>query len=238
VKGINNYMKYTEDVKEKVFKLREDGLSNLKISKILSINRNTILSWVNPKFKDKKNKSQMRNYFKYRDKKLIKMRNFVAENKEHLSVYNKMYHEKNKEKINAKKRAYRLNNKEYVRIKRSNNHKIRIHKDINYYLSLRLRSRFKEIIKKCGLNKTDSAMSMLGCSLEYFKSHIESKFTDGMTWENKGKFGWHIDHIKPLCTFDLTDIEQQKKAFHYTNLQPLWWDKNLAKGRKYYAESL
>ena len=49
---------------------------------------------------------------------------------------------------------------------------------------------------------------------------------------DKGKFGGHIDHIKPLCAFNLMDVEQQKLAFHYTNLQPLWWRENLTKGRK------
>jgi hypothetical protein len=50
-----------------------------------------------------------------------------------------------------------------------------------------------------------------------------------MTWENHGKFGWHIDHIIPCASFDLTDLEQQKKCFHYTNFQPLWWRENILK---------
>jgi hypothetical protein len=59
--------------------------------------------------------------------------------------------------------------------------------------------------------------------------YLESHFKTGMTWENHGKFGWHIDHIIPCASFDLTDLEQQKKCFHYTNFQPLWWRENILK---------
>jgi len=48
-----------------------------------------------------------------------------------------------------------------------------------------------------------------------------------MNWDNHGQYGWHIDHIKPVNTFDLTDEEQLKKCWNYTNLRPLWWDENL-----------
>jgi hypothetical protein len=53
-----------------------------------------------------------------------------------------------------------------------------------------------------------------------------------MTWNNHSQFGWHIDHIKPLDSFDLTDPEQQLVACHWSNLQPLWWRDNLSKNNK------
>lgn len=53
-----------------------------------------------------------------------------------------------------------------------------------------------------------------------------------MTWENWGRRGWHIDHIAPLSSFDLTDPVQFRRAVHYTNLQPLWWFDNLSKGKR------
>lgn len=72
---------------------------------------------------------------------------------------------------------------------------------------------------------------VLGCDIEFFIKHIENQFYDGMTWENKGITGWHIDHIIELKT--ATTIEEVKKLNHYTNLQPLWAKDNLAKNRKY-----
>ena len=74
----------------------------------------------------------------------------------------------------------------------------------------------------------------LGCSLEEFKSHLESKWTEGMTWDNygKGKGTWNIDHIKPCKSFDFTNPEEQRACFHYTNTQPMWGDENTRKGCK------
>lgn len=74
-------------------------------------------------------------------------------------------------------------------------------------------------------------MELTGCSKDDLYSHLESKFTEGMNWDNYGK--WHIDHIKPCVSFDLTDTEEQKKCFHWTNLQPLWAIDNMRKGAKY-----
>ena len=63
------------------------------------------------------------------------------------------------------------------------------------------------------------------------KDYLQSKFENGMTWENYGK--WHIDHIRPCASFDLTDIEQQKICFNYKNLQPLWAEDNFKKSDKW-----
>jgi hypothetical protein len=49
-----------------------------------------------------------------------------------------------------------------------------------------------------------------------------------MSWDNYGKFGWHLDHIKPCKRFDLTSKDEQKKCFHYTNMQPLWATNKIA----------
>lgn len=70
----------------------------------------------------------------------------------------------------------------------------------------------------------------LGCTPAELKAHIERQFLKGMSWENRGR--WHIDHIRPLAAFDLTDPEQLRAACSFTNLQPLWARDNLAKGAK------
>ena len=101
--------------------------------------------------------------------------------------------------------------------------------DAQFKLRRRLRSRFTQAIK--GSYKAGSAVHDLGCSIEFLKQYLESQFQDGMTWDNHGK--WHIDHIKPLSSFDLQDREDLLEACHYTNLQPLWAKDNLRKGDKY-----
>lgn len=96
-----------------------------------------------------------------------------------------------------------------------------------------LRNRIRAALKKgC---KSDHTKNLIGCSIEELIEHLESQFQEEMTWDNYGKGGWHIDHIKPCAKFDLEDPEEQRKCFHYTNLQPLWEKDNLAKGA-YYEE--
>jgi hypothetical protein len=91
------------------------------------------------------------------------------------------------------------------------------------YLSLRLQ----------GVDRTLEYEELLGCTFEELLPYIESKFLEGMTWENRGFNGWAFDHIIPCASFDLHDIEQQKKCFHYTNLQPLWIRDNSSKQARF-----
>lgn len=86
---------------------------------------------------------------------------------------------------------------------------------------------------KAGQSKSKMARDLLGCDLDALKLHLESQFLPGMGWQNHGFKGWHVDHRKPLAAFNLSDPEQQKQAFHFSNLQPLWWKDNLAKGDKF-----
>jgi len=134
---------------------------------------------------------------------------YRKENADRLKEYFKEYGEANREKISARS----LN---------------RYHNNIQANLSMTLRNRFNKAIDRNW--KSGSAVRDLGCSIAEFKVYLESKFEDGMSWDNKGKGGWHIDHIVPLSAFDLTDREQVKEACHYTNLQPLWEVDNLIKG--------
>jgi len=83
------------------------------------------------------------------------------------------------------------------------------------------------------LPTTQRAVLLLGCSITTLKVHLERGFKVGMSWENYGRRGWHVDHIRPLRSFNLTDPEQIQKAFHYQNLQPLWARENLQKGSKF-----
>lgn len=136
----------------------------------------------------------------------------------------RLYYQKNSEIIKARSKKWFKENKPHV----MKHKKLRRKNDINYKLADYLRSRMNKAVK--GNWKSGSAVSDLGCSIEEFKNYIANKFTVGMTWENYGK--WHLDHIKSLNTFDLSDREQFLKAAHYTNYQPLWALDNIRKNRK------
>lgn len=108
--------------------------------------------------------------------------------------------------------------------------KTRYHSDVPFKLSRLMRSRMNMALRKN--QKAGSAISDLGCSIIELKAYLESKFLPGMTWKNHSRSGWHIDHIKPLAKFDLSDAEQFKAACHYTNLQPMWAKDNIRKRDK------
>jgi len=99
--------------------------------------------------------------------------------------------------------------------------------DLSFRLSCNLRSRVRKALK--GINKSKHTLELLGCSLEKFKVHLESKFSPGMSWSNYGYYGWHVDHVIPCTQFDLSKTEEQAKCFHYTNMQPLWMKDNISK---------
>lgn len=83
-----------------------------------------------------------------------------------------------------------------------------------------------------GRTKSSGTKKLIGCPIEILILHLESQFIEGMSWENYGPV-WHVDHIKPCSNFDLSNPEQQRACFNYSNLQPLFAADNLQKGDKY-----
>lgn len=139
-------------------------------------------------------------------------------------IINRRYKNNHKDKINAYRIKYREQKNKILRE--------RYKQDINFKLNRNIRARIGMAIK--GKIKTSKSLELLGCSIAKLKEYLSSKFQPGMTWDNHG-FGndkWHIDHIKPCSSFDLSDSGQQKECFHYSNLQPLWQKDNLTKGNK------
>ena len=139
--------------------------------------------------------------------------------------YRKQYYCKNQQKFSEWNKKWRENND------RSEYHKTYRDKNPSAKIASYCRNRIRECIKKG--YKSKGSLSLTGCaSWDELKTYLENKFQKGMTWENYGKDGWHIDHIKPCASFDLTKESEQKKCFHYTNLQPLWAKDNLSKSDK------
>ncbi len=161
-----------------------------------------------------KNKEKRRQYHIKNRAKILERKQNYRQTEQYKSTYKKYYKKKKdyliKQSILYNKQQYKTN----ICFKLKHNLRRRIHEVIKYN-------------KKCAPTER-----LLGCSLEFFKKYLESKFQPQMTWENYSFYGWHIDHIKPCFSFDLSDPEQQKQCFHYTNLQPLWAKENLRKCRK------
>lgn len=158
------------------------------------------------------------------------------------------YHVLNKERICENRRNRYLQNPEPAKIaakkQRENQNPIiareyfrtyrarRYAGDLKFKTKMLLRARLGHALEDSDSKKTASTLDLLGCEVEHLNQHLESLFKPGMTWENHGPV-WHIDHIKPCAAFDLTDPDQQRACFHWTNLQPLFATENLSKGYKY-----
>lgn len=104
-------------------------------------------------------------------------------------------------------------------------------KDPIHRLMQAVRSRTRRAIIDGGGLKCDSSMALLGCSASFLRKYIARLWLPGMSWDNVGE--WHIDHKIPCAAFNLRIHAEQKKCFHYSNLQPLWAFDNLSKGAKY-----
>jgi hypothetical protein len=104
--------------------------------------------------------------------------------------------------------------------------------DTEFMLRKNLAGCIREAIKKQASDKAYKSMELLGCTIEHVRDHLESQFTAGMTWDNMGRGGWHIDHIIPCAFFDLTKPSHQKVCFNYQNLQPMWESENCSKKDK------
>jgi hypothetical protein len=170
---------------------------------------------------------------------------YLLKNKEKICKYRKQYYQKNRQReLERHKKEYKtIKRQEYIKNYNLKNRKRRTEWQRNY-----LKNPINKLINYCRKRisyvlktnkKSSKTMELIGCSIVQLKQHLENQFTKGMSWLNygsgwygKGKEQWHIDHIRPCSSFDLSDPEQQKIAFHYSNLQPLWAEDNLKKHAK------
>jgi hypothetical protein len=157
---------------------------------------------------------------------------YYQENKEYIKNNSKKYFNDNKENHRIRMSKWYDNNKEYHQTKTKIYIKKRLKEDPVFKLKETLRKRLYDLLIKNKTPKVYSSSTLLGCSVDECKHHLEQQFKPEMTWENHGKI-WEIDHIVPCSKFDLTDIEQQKQCFHYTNLQPLFKTSEIAESFGY-----
>ena len=153
-------------------------------------------------------------------------------------IYSSTYRKKHRKEIRKRQKEYWLNHREYYRgLGRKYSHTDKGRKAKREYcqrrsveLEFRLRKNLRTRVwlalrrgkKLCGTE------ALLGCTVEFLRGWLEKRFVRGMSWKNYGR--WEIDHIKPCVGFDLTKVSEQRRCFHYTNLQPLWKFDNRSKG--------
>ena len=188
-------------------------------------------------------KEYMKNYHEKNKNKLNERSSiYRKEHSEEIKQYKKKYRQEHKNEINEYGLKYYYDNyklcsewrkKSYIK-----NREKRITYNLKYYrkienkIIVNLRIRIYKVLK--GISKSESTMKLLGCNVEQLKNYLQTKFQLGMSWSNYGK--WHIDHIKPCASFDLSKPKEQKKCFYYKNLQPLWAFDNLSKNDKILGE--
>ena len=173
-------------------------------------------------------------YSRNRDKAAESNKKWHSDNRERHNERARDYGREHAEDINFRRRARRALNpskdREACSRWRSNNSWYKAHKRANdpaFRLAENLRQRVRAAMK--GERKSECTMGLIGCSALELRRHIETLWLDGMSWDNYGLHGWHVDHIIPCAVFELADPVEQKQCFHHTNLQPLWAEDNLAK---------
>ena len=171
-----------------------------------------------PEWREKQRKYYAKNKERYRKYRIA--------SKDARSKWSKEWVKANKDKICETNKKYYIDNKETILKSNNKYRQKRYANDPKYRALINTKDRFRQIIAS---KESDQFHKLLGCTRKKLIEHLESNFEDGMSWENYGFEGWHIDHIIPCASFDLTDEEQQKKCFHYTNLQPLWGTENMMK---------
>ena len=159
------------------------------------------------KFKSTRKANYDKNIHKMREEK----RKYVAKSKPQKIAYDVEYRKANKDHIKQLKKDWEFKMKDDPIFKIKRNLRRRVHHAL------------------MGNNKSDNTFNLIGCSAEEFKAHIESLWVEGMSWDNYGTKGWHIDHIKECYTFDLSQPSQQQMCFHYSNQRPLWAKDNLSR---------
>jgi len=220
--------------KSKQYYLENKEEIKIKTKEYAKLNSDTVKE--NKKKYREENKDKIRDGAKrFREENKEKVseekRRYYNENKESIIEYRKEYYEKNKDAISIRNKEYVLLHKEERAAYQKEYHKNRRAEDIEYRIVSAMRCRIRDAIYNNFATKSDTTRNLLGCEISELKTHLESQFVDGMDWSNYGKdMGqWSIDHIIPCASFNLLDEKEQRKCFHYTNLQPLWHIDNIKK---------
>lgn len=150
-------------------------------------------------------------------------------NKERVAFLKNKWKEENLEKHRLMEQKYRDKTKDKRKEYDKERNKLN-YTDPMHRIKKNQQRRLTRELLRVNKGRSQRTLKYIGCTLDELRKHIEGLFLPGMTWENYGTFGWHVDHIIPQSSFDFSDEEQIKKCMNYKNLQPLWWRDNLSKG--------
>ena len=158
---------------------------------------------------------------------------YFNKNKEELKKYHKNWSKNNRGDLLTYHAKWREENKKYVNEYKREYERKRRAEDPKYRLCVRTRTAVWQMLKERGIKKSNKTFDLLGYTIEELMTHLESLFTEGMTWDNYGE--WHVDHIKPMTSFSFESVDDAgfKECWDLKNLQPLWWNDNLSKGPRY-----
>ncbi len=168
-----------------------------------------------------------------REHELAYQKAYREENRDKISARKKLYYEENRERFSANSKVYYKKNREEIVARVADYARDRRANDSTYRWVHKLRNMLNHILH--GRSSHPEALALLGCTGQEYRDHLESQFTDGMSWDNYGE--WHVDHIIPVSAFDQSKLDERAICWHYSNTQPLWAEDNMAKGSKLPTES-
>lgn len=186
-----------------------------------------------------KKNNDKKSYNKRKEQILKNKKIYYLDNKEALLVKNKEYYLKNKNDIIEKNKNYYNKNKKHLNKKNWERIKKKLETESVFRLNRRMSNSITKALKRKNTSKNGfSYLDLVDFKIEELVEHLEKQFTEGMSWENYGK--WHVDHIKPKSIFeyDTPNDKSFKECWSLSNFQPLWGKDNLSKGKKSIEEWL
>ena len=181
------------------------------------------------KNKEKINQYSKKRYQEHKEEVKKRTRDYFKQHKVHYRNLKRKYVKNNFKKVQEALKQWKIKNKQHI-LEYQRNYRKKYRKILNNRIKFYYSTRIRMVLK--GLSKSKRTLELLGCSIEFLKCYLASKFTLGMSWKNYNYRGWHIDHIKPCASFDLSKASEQRKCFNYMNLQPMWREDNQKKGSK------
>lgn len=236
-KEISAYQKvyYLKNKDKKLQYQKEYRFKNIKkINKYIKENKEQILNRQRIYYPNyvKKNKNKLQQYheayyLKNKEKTIANKKKYYSDNKEIIDKKHKMYYFQNKERINQIKRKYYQKNKDYFIKLGYIRKKEKLKMDPYFKLTEQLRNRVRMAFHH--YSKTGKILTAREYGIDYgaIIKYLEKSKPDDYTSKK-----YHIDHIKPLCSFGLNDLEEVKKAFAPKNHQWLTAEANLKKGNR------